>query len=108
LDDLFDAIYRLVEEMAGRQIKGKGLKAFVKELGDGFSVLNPLVLKQFDATSYKPLHQELKKRQNELRSQPYPSNEPHKIRQRNLRLQRLHGAMTILEHAAKEKRIPLF
>jgi len=94
--------------MAGRQIKGKGLNAFVTELGDGFAVLNPLVLKQFDPAAYKPLYQQLKKRQNELRSEAFPSNEPPKIRQRNIRLQRLHTAMMILEFAAKGKNIALF
>ena len=94
--------------MAGRQIQGKGLDAFVKELDNGFAVLNPLVLKQFELASYKPLYQQLKRRQNELRSETFPSNEPPKIRQRNLRLQRLHTAMVILEHAAKEKRMSLF
>lgn len=94
--------------MSASQIEGKGLTAFVKDIADGFKVVNPLVLKKIHTESYKDIFQHLHKQQRELRAEPFPTKDIVKIRQRNIRLQRLHTAATILQHYAKEKKIPLF
>lgn len=91
----------------GGQIQGKSVGAVAKDIADGFMVLNPLSLKRFEAESYKNLYHHLKKIQTEVRGESFPSHDMAGIRKRNTRLQRIHTAMMILEHAAKEKRIPL-
>lgn len=93
--------------MGESQIQGKSVMAVAKDIAEGFMVLNPLVLKRFEKEMYKALHQQLRKLQTEVRSESFPTHDTLGIRKRNTRLQRLHSALTILEHAAKEKRIPL-
>lgn len=89
------------------QIQGKSIVAIAKDVAEGFFILNPLTLKKFEAPTYKALHQQLRKTQTEVRSESFPSHDASGIRNRNMRLQRLHTALMILEHSAKEKRIPI-
>jgi len=93
--------------MAEGQIQGKSVASVAKDIAEGFMVLNPLILKKFEKEMYKALHQQLRKVQTEVRSESFPSHDALAIRRRNTRLQRLHSALVVLEHAAKEKRIPL-
>ena len=93
--------------MADNQVQGKSLIAIAKDIAEGFAVLNPMILKRFEKETYKNLYRQLKKIQTETRSESFPSHDTLKIRKRNTKLQRLHTAIMILEHAAKEKRIPL-
>ncbi len=93
--------------MADNQVQGKSIMAIAKDIAGGFALLNPLMLKRFEEGTYKNLHQQLRKIQTETRSESFPAHDMVGIRQRNTRLQRLHTALMILEHAAKEKRIPL-
>ena len=93
--------------MAEGQIQGKSIIAIAKDVAEGFFVLNPLTLKKFEAPTYKALYHQLKKTQTEARSESFPSHDTGAIRSRNMKLQRLHTALMVLEHAAKEKRIPL-
>lgn len=93
--------------MAEGQIRGKSISAVSTDIAEGYMVLNPLILKQFGDEMYKALHQQLRKIQREIRSETFPSHDSMGIRKRNSRLQRVHTALVILEHAAKEKRIPL-
>ncbi len=94
--------------MAYNQIEGKGLTAFVREISEGFKVINPLVLKKIPTESYKDIFQALGKIQRELRGEPFPSHDIQGIRNRNIRLQRIQTALTILQHTAKVKKVPLF
>ncbi|MBI3804279.1 MAG: hypothetical protein HY282_11020 [Nitrospirae bacterium] len=93
--------------MSESQIRGRSVAAVAKDIAGGYMALNPLVLKRFEKEMYKALHQQLRKVQTEVRSESFPTHDMTGIRKRNTRLQRLHTALTILEHAAKEKRIPL-
>lgn len=93
--------------MGNAQIRGKGVAAVAKEIADGYTFLNPIVLKKFEAEEYKALHFHLQKAQKEARAEKFPFHDTAGLRQRNQRLQRLHGALIILEHAAREKRFPL-
>ena len=93
--------------MADGQIQGKSVLSVAKDIAEGYMVLNPLILKRFEKEMYKALHQQLRKVQTEVRSSSFPSHDMVGIRNRNTRLQRLHTAIVVLEHAAKEKRIPL-
>lgn len=89
------------------QLRGKSIVAVARDVADGFFTINPLVLKKFDPQSYKALHQQLKKLQTEVRGEKFPLHDTLAIRGRNTRLQRLHGAIIILEHSAKERKILL-
>lgn len=91
----------------GDQGRARGFVVLVRDIAEGFLTLNPLSLKQFDGQSYKGLHQQIRKLQTEIRGEKFPLHDVNAIRQRNLRLQRLHQAQVILEHQARTKRISL-
>ena len=93
--------------MAEQQLRGKSLSAIAKDVADGFVNFNPLMLKQLDGTAYKTLHHQLRKAQQEARASKFPTNDIAGIRKRNMRLQRLHQALTILEHEARQYRYQL-
>ncbi|MBI3811714.1 MAG: hypothetical protein HY283_05865 [Nitrospirae bacterium] len=93
--------------MAEIQLRGKSIVAVARDVAEGFFTINTLVLKKFDPQSYKALHQQLKKLQTEVRGESFPLHDALAIRGRNARLQRLHGAIIILEHSAKERKIML-
>jgi hypothetical protein len=93
--------------MAEQQFRGKSLSAIAKDVADGFIVFNPLVLKSLDASAYRELLHQLKKAQQTARAAKFPTNDIDGIRKRNMRLQRLHQALTILEHEARERRFSL-
>jgi hypothetical protein len=93
--------------MAENQLRGKSVTAVARDVAEGYFSLNPLVLKKFDPEAYKALHQALRKLQTEIRGTKYPLHDIQGIRQRNSHLQRLHSALMVLEHSAREKRIVL-
>jgi hypothetical protein len=93
--------------MADMQLRGKSIAAVARDVAEGFFTINPLVLKKFDPEGYKALHQQLKKLQTVVRGSKFPQHDALAIRGRNARLQRLHGAVIILEHSAKERKIML-
>lgn len=93
--------------MAEGQLRGKSLVAVAKDITDGYFSINPLTLKKFESKDYRALHQQLKKTQIEVRNEKFPMHDIAQIRNRNIRLQRLHQATMILEHSAKERRINL-
>jgi hypothetical protein len=93
--------------MSKSQMRGKSLSAIAKDITDGFFTINPLTLKKFDPEGYKALHQQLKKAQMEVRNEKFPLHDIQRIRSRNMRLQRLHQALIILEHSAKERKVIL-
>ncbi len=89
------------------QIQGKSLLATANGIADGFVVLNPLVMKSFTQTTYKELHQVLKRSQRDIRSAPYPTHDILAIRSRNMKLQRIYAAIMVLEYSAKTLNINL-
>jgi len=93
--------------MAETQLRGKSVVAVARDVAEGFFSINPMVLKKFSPEGYKALHEQLRKLQTELRSQGFPQHDTVGIRNRNARLQRLHGAIIILEHSAKNQKIML-
>jgi hypothetical protein len=94
--------------MGQSQIQGKSLTAITKDIAEGYNSLNPILLKKFDPEAFKDLHQALRKLQKVVRGEKFPLHDIEGIRKRNTKLQRLHQAITILEYAAKEKRILLY
>jgi hypothetical protein len=93
--------------MAENQVNGRSLTAIAKDIADGFVTMNPQFLKRFSAENYKDLHQCLRKGQKEIRAEVFPTNDTLSIRKRNIRLQRLHQAVTVVEYSAREKRFAL-
>lgn len=91
----------------GDHARTRGFVALVRDIAEGYLTLNPLSLKQFDGQSYKGLHQQIRKMQTEIRGEKFPVHDLDAIRRRNLRLQRLHQALVILEHQARTKHISL-
>lgn len=86
----------------------RNLKTIVNDISEGLVIVNPLFLKQFNEVGLKNLLKTINQKQIEVRSEPFPYNEIQKIRQRNMRLQRLHNALTIIKNYSKEKGIQLF
>jgi hypothetical protein len=78
-----------------------------KDIMEGYVVLNPLVLKKFDESSYKDLHEHLRKLQTSLRSSGVDLTNQEATRNRNLKMQRLHQAMAVLENQARRLKIML-
>jgi hypothetical protein len=78
-----------------------------KDIMEGYTSLNPLVLKKFDPASYKELHQHLRKLQNTIRTEGVSVGDMEALRNRNQRLQRLHQALSVIENQAKLQRIVL-
>ncbi|MBI3358578.1 MAG: hypothetical protein HY037_03185 [Nitrospirae bacterium] len=93
--------------MPENQLNGRSLSVIAKDIAEGFVTMNPQLLKRFSAENYKELHQFLRKSQKDIRGQNFPTKDVLAIRKRNVRLQRLHQAVTIVEYSAREKRIPL-
>jgi hypothetical protein len=93
--------------MPEMQLRGKSVGAVARDVAEGFFTINPLMLKKFDSEGVKALYHQLKKLQTEVRGEEFPRHDVLAIRGRNTRLQRLHSAITILEHTAKERKVAL-
>jgi len=93
--------------LAEDQIRGKSIQAAAKDVANGFFIVNPLTLKKFTPEMLKGFHQHLQKVQREVRNERFDSHDFNSTRNRNMRLQRLHQALSILEHTAKERRVSL-
>lgn len=88
-------------------IRGKSLKMLVKDISEGYTVVNPLFLKSFDQETLKKLYHEVAKAQSEIRGEKFPYNDINAIRWRNTRLQRLYTAQMIIRNFARDLRMPL-
>ncbi len=78
-----------------------------KDIMEGYVALNPLVLKKFDAASYKEMYQHLRKLQNAIRTEGVTLSDQEGLRNRNQRLQRMHQAISVLENQARLQKIIL-
>jgi hypothetical protein len=91
----------------GGGVGGKSMKAVANDVGEGYMTINPLVLKKFDKDMIKDLFEHLTKAMNAARNIAVPLNDMVAMRQKNMKLQRLHNSIVILRNMAREKRIPL-
>lgn len=85
--------------------RGRSLAVMAKDIVEGYVALNPLVLKKFDAATFKELHQHLRKLQTVIRSAGVDLTNQEATRNRNQKLQRMHQAMAVLENQAKIQKI---
>jgi hypothetical protein len=84
-------------------LRGKSLVAISRDIADGYVIINPIFLKPLDADTLKELYQQIMKLQTEIRGEKFPFKDIEAIRYRNIRLQRLHGALMIIKNFARER-----
>jgi hypothetical protein len=87
--------------------RGKSFKALAQDIAEGYLTMNPIILKPFDMDSIKGLYEAINKCQMEIRAEKFPFGDPQAIRMRNLKLQRLFGAVIVIRNYAKQKRLIL-
>ncbi len=85
----------------------RNMKAVAADIVEGFVTVNPLFLKTFSPDELKTLNHFLMRKQSEVRAEAIAGNDLSLIRQKNLRLQRLNIALTVLNNYAKVRKIPL-
>jgi hypothetical protein len=88
-------------------IRGKSIQALVRDIADGYVAVNPIFLKGMDNEVLKQLYAQVQKMAAEVRGSPFPHNDMQAIRQRNMRLQRLHGATIVIKNFARTRQIKM-
>lgn len=88
-------------------VRGKSLKAIIRDIAEGYIAVNPLFLKSFDGETLRDFYAEMSKVQNEIRAERFPHSDVMAIRERNLKLQRLFGAAMVVRNFARERKIIL-
>jgi len=89
------------------EFRGKSVKAIVCDIADGYVAVNPIFLKGLREEGLKTLYTQISKHSSMVRGEPFPANDTQAIRERNMRLQRLHNAVIVIRHFAKGRRIKL-
>jgi hypothetical protein len=88
-------------------VRGKSLKALIRDVAEGYVAVNPLFLKPFDDETVREFYREISKVQVELRSERFPTGDVNAIRLRNVKLQRLYAAAMIIRNYMRERRISM-
>ena len=83
------------------------MKAVANDVAEGYLTINPLVLKKFDKDMIKELFEYLNRAMSAARNIAVPLTDQVAMRNKNMKLQRLHNSIIILRNTAREKRIPL-
>jgi len=84
-------------------LRGKSLSAITRDIADGYITVNPLFLKPLDRESIKKLYDQILRLQIEIRGERFPYHDVQAIRQRNLKLQRLHNSLIVIKNFAKQR-----
>ena len=87
--------------------KGKSMKAIASDVAEGYITVNPLFIKKFDKDMIKSLYENLNKGMTGIRNEKVAYTDTIALRNRNMKLQRMHNALIVLRNIAREKRIPL-
>lgn len=87
---------------------GRSIKAVIADIAEGLISVNPLHLKSYNEKTLQELYSAITKKQTEIRSEPFPVRDPAQIRNRNVRLQRLFGAQTVIKNYARERNYRTF
>ncbi|MBA4374399.1 MAG: hypothetical protein C0402_16225 [Thermodesulfovibrio sp.] len=88
-------------------VRGKSIKALIRDVAEGYVAVNPLFLKSFEPELLRDFYHEISKIQIDIRSEKFPTRDILAIRNRNVRLQRLYSAVMIIRNFARERRIAL-
>jgi hypothetical protein len=86
-------------------VRGKSLKALIRDVAEGYVAVNPLFLKPFDSETLRDFYREIAKVQVEIRSERFPTGDVNAIRERNVKLQRLYSATMVIRNYLRERRI---
>lgn len=81
--------------------------ALVKDIAEGYLYMTPAVLKKYTTDELHKIHTNIGLLLKQVRTEAFDPREQEKIRNKNLRLQRLHQALLILEHFCRQNRIKL-
>ncbi|MBA4349558.1 MAG: hypothetical protein C0415_06190 [Thermodesulfovibrio sp.] len=81
----------------------RNFKAIAFDISDGLVTVNPIFLKPFGEKGLKSLYKAIERKRSEIHAEPFPYDAPDLIRKRNMRLQRLHGALIVVKNFAREK-----
>lgn len=76
----------------------KSLMAIANDVAEGFTYVNPIFCKKFKQEELKELIDALIKKERQIRAEPFPFNDALKIRQRNMKLQRITQAMVVIKN----------
>ena len=93
--------------MAEGGFRGKSMRVVAIDVAEGYISVNPLLLKKFDKDMVKELNDHLNKALTSTRNEKMDFADQTALRNRNMKLQRLHNAMIVLRNIAREKRISL-
>jgi hypothetical protein len=88
-------------------VGGKSMRQVANDVIEGYTTVNPIFLKRFDKELLKDLYEHLNKAMTGVRNLPVQFNDVVAMRQKNMKLQRLHNAIIIVRNHAREKRVPL-
>ncbi len=88
-------------------VGGKSMRQVANDVIEGFTTINPIFLKKFDKDLLKDLYEHLNKAMTGVRNLPVQFNDQVAMRQKNMKLQRLHNAIIIIRNHARERRFPL-
>ena len=83
------------------------MKAVANDVAEGYMSINPLVLKKFDKDMIKELFEHLNKAMGAARNIAVPLTDQIAMRNKNMKLQRLHNSIIILRNTARERRVML-
>ncbi len=86
---------------------GKSMRQIANDVIEGYTAINPIILKKFDKELIKDLYENLNKAMTGVRNLPVHFHDTVAMRQKNMKLQRIHNAIIIVRNHAREKRIPL-
>ncbi len=87
---------------------GKSFKMIANDVSEGFITINPIFLKPFNESGLRNLFKAIEQKQILVRTEPFPHNDVVKIRNRNMRLQRLHVSLLIIKNYARDRKIQIF
>jgi hypothetical protein len=83
--------------------RGKSLIGISKDIAEGYVTVNPLFLKPLNIEELESLYKQIVKLQVSVRGEKFPHGDIRGIRERNIRLQRLHSSIIIIRTYAREK-----
>jgi hypothetical protein len=83
--------------------RGKSLIGISKDIAEGYVTVNPIFLKPLNVEDLEALYKQIVKLQVAVRGEKFPHGNVRGIRERNIRLQRLHSSLIIIRAYAKDR-----
>ncbi len=83
--------------------RGKSLIGISKDIAEGYVTINPIFLKPLNIEELEALYHQIIKLQGGVRGEKFPHGDIKGIRERNIRLQRLHSSLIIIRTYARDR-----